>query len=137
MAASPAPEIARAVSWPRSSNTSPIATLAPPSTISRAVAAPMPRAAPEIKATLPSRRFIVSLLAHDPRFREHGYDAAPTAERDRKYEHRTPRSSRADRRRCPTHLRVLYAGAGDGGRHLWRRAHGAALWPAEDQPASR
>src|SRR6516165_158400 len=68
MAASAAPAIARAVSRPRSSNTSPIATLAPASTISRAVAAPMPRAAPEIKATLTSRRFTVSLLAHDPRY---------------------------------------------------------------------
>ena len=42
----PAPAIVRAVSRPRSSSTSPIATLAPASTISRAVAAPMPRAAP-------------------------------------------------------------------------------------------
>src|SRR6516225_6708172 len=41
----------------------------------------MPRAAPEMKATLPSRRFIVFLLAHDPRYSEYGYDAAPTAER--------------------------------------------------------
>jgi len=51
----------RWIAWflaPRSSNTSPIATLAPASTINRAVAAPIPRAAPEMKATLPSRRFI-------------------------------------------------------------------------------
>src|SRR5215469_8079874 len=67
VAASVEPAITRAVSRPRSSSTSPIATLAPASTISCAVAAPMPRAAPEIKATLPSRRFISLLLAHDPR----------------------------------------------------------------------
>src|SRR5467141_2434942 len=65
MAASPAPAMARAVSRPRSSKTSAIATLAPASTISRAVAAPMPRAAPEMKATLPSRRFIAFLPAGD------------------------------------------------------------------------
>src|SRR6266446_791475 len=65
MAASPVPAIACTVSRPRSSKTSPIATLAPASTISRAVAAPMPRAAPEIKATLPSRRFIAFLPAGD------------------------------------------------------------------------
>src|SRR6185437_13411185 len=38
-----------------------IATLAPASTISRAVSAPIPRAAPEISATLPSSRFIFPL----------------------------------------------------------------------------
>src|SRR2546430_15532214 len=65
MAASPAPAMACAVSRPRSSKTSAIATLAPASTISRAVAAPMPRAAPEMKATLPSRRFIALLPAGD------------------------------------------------------------------------
>src|SRR4029077_6438488 len=69
MVASPAPAIVRAVSRPRSSNTSPIVTLAPASTISRAVAAPMPRAAPEIKATLPSRRFIAFLLPLNHRSR--------------------------------------------------------------------
>src|SRR5205814_3368951 len=37
-------------------------TLAPVSTISRAVSAPMPRAAPEISATLPSSRFIARPL---------------------------------------------------------------------------
>src|SRR6266481_47519 len=65
MAASPVPAMACAVSRPRSSKTSAIATLAPASTISRAVAAPMPRAAPEMKATLPSRRFIAFLPAGD------------------------------------------------------------------------
>src|SRR5947207_13587036 len=40
---------------------SPITTRAPASTISRAVSAPMPRAAPEIRATLPSSRFIAVL----------------------------------------------------------------------------
>jgi len=44
----------RAVSRPRSSSRSPIATVAPASTISRAVSPPMPRAAPEISATFPS-----------------------------------------------------------------------------------
>src|SRR5216683_8248277 len=58
MAALPVPAMARAVSAPRSSRTSPTATLAPASTISRAVSAPMPRAAPDINATFPSRRFI-------------------------------------------------------------------------------
>src|SRR5215469_4993544 len=48
----------RATSRPRSSSTSPIATVAPASTISCAVSPPMPRAAPEIRATLPSSRFI-------------------------------------------------------------------------------
>src|SRR5262245_2303757 len=66
MAASPAPAMFRAVSRPRSSNTSPIPTLAPASTINRAVAAPMLRAAPEMKAPLPSRLFIWFLPAHDP-----------------------------------------------------------------------
>src|SRR6516225_6636874 len=65
-----------------------------------------------------------------------GYDAAPSAEKDRKYEYRAPRSPGPDRRRHYEHLRVLHPGAGDGGRHVWRRAHRTALWPAEDQPAS-
>src|SRR5271170_5538527 len=50
--------------------------------------------------------------------------------------HRTPRPSRPDRRRYRTDLRVLYAGLGDGSHEFWRRAHGTALWPAKDQPAS-
>src|SRR5260370_402083 len=63
MAAPFVPAMARAVSAPRSSTASPIATLAPASTISRVVSAPMPRAAPETSATLPSRRFILELLS--------------------------------------------------------------------------
>ena len=43
-------------------------TFAPASTISRAVSPPMPRAPPEISATLPSSRFIVLLR------RSGGYD---------------------------------------------------------------
>jgi hypothetical protein len=45
---------------------SPIATLARASTISRAVSAPMPRAAPDIIATLPSRRFISAAITGAP-----------------------------------------------------------------------
>src|SRR4029077_6022874 len=52
----------------RSSSTSPRATLAPASAISRAVSAPMPRAAPEISATLPSRRFIAVPLKLPARY---------------------------------------------------------------------
>src|SRR5438270_2401511 len=60
IASPPALSIARTVSRPRSSSTSPTATFAPASAIRRAVSAPIPRAAPEISATLPSRRFITA-----------------------------------------------------------------------------
>src|SRR5580704_8785807 len=60
IASPPELSIARTVSRPRSSSTSPTATLAPALAISRAVSAPIPRAAPEISATLPSRRFIAA-----------------------------------------------------------------------------
>src|ERR1700730_8037350 len=56
----------RTVSRPRSSSTSPIATFAPASIISRAVSAPIPRAAPDINATLPSSRFIAHHLLSTP-----------------------------------------------------------------------
>src|SRR3954470_165538 len=43
---------------PGSSSTSPTTTVAPAFAIRCATSAPIPRAAPEIRATLPSRRFI-------------------------------------------------------------------------------
>src|SRR3954470_23233973 len=56
--------MAATVRCPCSSSTSPITTLAPALAINRAVSPPMPRAAPEIRATLPSRRLMdVSLCS--------------------------------------------------------------------------
>jgi hypothetical protein len=54
----PASVISLAVSRTRSASTSPTTTAAPAAAILRAVSAPMPRAAPEMNATFPSRRFM-------------------------------------------------------------------------------
>ena len=58
----PALVISFAVARARSASTSPRTTEAPAAAILRAVSAPMPRAAPESKATFPSRRFMPAFL---------------------------------------------------------------------------